>query len=341
MNYFTKEPKSMKGLYISDYLTHWTGRDKSDEGAFKILKSIVSEKRLLLKYNPHFNVNPLNTTANLKMTCFTDIPLYLSREHCKRYGEFGISFKKKNLEKYGANPVFYMTEARKKDTTEIYDFICNLVKGIDPKIPENIQGSLERFFGFVQDYSSKTGGFLYYEREWRILENNLKIRERNEGNIIVSSDFSEEEFGKLNDGGIYYINVLCKVINDDNYNIPLKALNNTIDSFNELLNVPNFYDILQAKKPSITFSEKIKGLVDKTKAYRESKFSNLDEDKQNSIKRLTRFLIEEVYPGETPKSRYYFQFDEKDIKFIITPHKYAKDAIELGYPVLPYEYLVL
>jgi hypothetical protein len=280
------------------------------------------------------------------MTCFTDIPLYLSREHCKRYGEFGISFKKKNLEKYGANPVFYMTEERRKDTTEIYDFICNLVKGIDPKIPENIQGSLERFFGFVQDYSSKTGEFLYYEREWRILENNLKIRERNEegineGNIIVSSGFSEDEFGILNDDKIYYIDELCKVINDDNYNIPLKAHNKTIDSFNELLNVPNFYDILQAKKPSITFSEKIKRLVDKTKAYRESKFSNLDEDKQNSIKRLTRFLIEEVYPGETPKSRYYFQFDEKDIKFIITPHEYAKDAIELGYPVLPYEYLVL
>ncbi len=336
----------MKGLYISDYLTHWTGSYKPDKDAFKILKSIVSKKRLLLKYNPHFNVNPLNTTANLKMTCFTDIPLYLSREHCKRYGEFGISFKKKNLEKYGANPVFYMTEERRKDTTEIYDFICNLVKGIDPKIPENIQGSLERFFGFVQDYSSKTGEFLYYEREWRILENNLKIRERNEegineGNIIVSSVFSEDEFGILNDGKLYYKDALCKVINDDNYNIPLKAHNKTIDSFNELLNVPNFYDILQVKKPSITFSEKIKGLVDKTKAYRESKFSNLDKDKQNSIKRLTRFLIEEVYPGETPKSRYYFQFDEKDIKFIITPHKYAKDAIELGYPVLPYEYLVL
>lgn len=329
----------MKGLYISDYLTHWTGRGKSDEDAFRILKSIVSKTQLLLKDNPHFNVNQC-TTANLKMTCFTDIPLYLSREHCKRYGKFGISFEKKNLEKYGANPVFYMTEEKRKDTTEIYDFICNLVKGVDPKIQENIQGSLERFFGFVQDYSLKTGEFLYYEREWRILENNLKIRERNEGgvnegNIIVSSDFSEDEFGILN------IDKLCKVINDDNYNIPLKTLNNTMESLNKLLNVPNFYDILQAKKPSITFSEKIKKLVYKTKAYRGSKFSDLDEDKKSSIKRLNRFLVEEVYPDKTPRSRHYFQFDEKDIEYIITPQEYVKHAIELGYAILPYEYLVL
>ncbi|HHT9106822.1 MAG TPA: abortive infection system antitoxin AbiGi family protein [Candidatus Wujingus californicus] len=329
----------MKWFYISDYLTHWTGRDKSDKDAFKILKSIVSKKRLLLKYNPHFNLNSLGTTANLKMTCFTDIPLYLAREHCKSYGEFGISFKRNNLGKYGANPVFYMTEERRKDTTKIYDFICNQVKGIDPKIPENIQGSLERFFGFVQDYSLE-GEFLYYEREWRILENNLKIQEKNEGNIIVSSDFSDDEFGILNDDKIYYIDALCKVIDDDNYNIHLKALN-TIDRLNELLNVSNLYDILQTKKSDRTFSEKIKGLVDKTKAYRESKFSDLDEDKQNSIKRLNRFLIEEVYPDKTPRSRHYFQFDEKDIEFIITPQEYVKDAIELGYPILPYEYLVL
>ena len=118
-------------------------------------------------------------------------------------------------------------------------------------------------------------------------------------NIIYGSsyfNFSENEFREPST-----INKLCKVINDDNYNNTLNVTICTIDSLNKLLKVPNFYDILHTKKPNISFSKNITALVIKTKDYRNKSFSDLNNDEQNNIKRLNRFILEETYPQETPK----------------------------------------
>lgn len=37
--------------YISDYLTHWTGKDGDESGA-DILRKIMAQRRLRLSYNP-------------------------------------------------------------------------------------------------------------------------------------------------------------------------------------------------------------------------------------------------------------------------------------------------
>lgn len=109
------------------------------------------------------------------MISLTDIPHYLVAEHCKSYGKFGIVFKKLALIDYGANPVLYLTNIKRNDAEEVYNFICkaNTVRiTLDPGILE----SLKKLFGFVQDYDHGSN-ICYYEREWRILENNLKYCE--------------------------------------------------------------------------------------------------------------------------------------------------------------------
>lgn len=164
----------MKNLFISDFLTHWTGKDKSEEQGLVTLKAIVSGNQLWLNHCPHFRRSEWEQ-ANLRMTCFTDIPLSLSKEHCYRYGRFGISFKKKALIQYGANPVYYTTEFKKDDAVKVYDYICDANTG-NIVIEDGVLESLKRFFGFVQDYSFNEDTF-YYEREWRILQNNLEYRE--------------------------------------------------------------------------------------------------------------------------------------------------------------------
>jgi hypothetical protein len=163
----------MNTQFISNFLTHWTGKDKDDEKGFKNLKSIVTSNQLFLKYCPHFNPNKF-IDAKLKMTCFTDIPHHLSNEHCKRYGKFGIAFKKDNLIKYGVNPVFYILNNKKDDFNKVYELICDIKKY---NIPIEIKESLERFFGYVQEYNDRSNNQCYYEREWRILENNLELEE--------------------------------------------------------------------------------------------------------------------------------------------------------------------
>lgn len=121
-----------------------------------------------------------------------------------------------------------------------------------------------------------------------------------------SSDFSVGEF-KLP----LTIEKLCKTIVDDNYNVSIQAPINTIDWLNELLKVPNFYDILHVKKPNINFPKSITDLVDKTKDYRNKNFSDLNKDKQNTIKRLNHLLLEETYPQEILNSN-----DSKNIAFV-------------------------
>ncbi len=110
------------------------------------------------------------------------------------------------------------------------------------------------------------------------------------------SDFCVEEFKPP-----LTIENLCSGINNDNYNIPLTATINTIAWLNELLCISDFYDILHAKKPDLSFSKNITELVDETKDCRNKGFSNLNKDEQGNIKRLNRFLLEETYPQETPK----------------------------------------
>lgn len=161
----------MRSHFISDYLTHRTGKDKSKDEGFENIKSILSNCRLWLNYCPHFRQQKW-TSANLRMISFTDIPHHLTSEHCQRYGKFGIAFKKSALIGYGANPVLYLTDRNKNDAGKVYDYICDA--NIDKiKLDSEVLESLKKFFGFVQDYEYKTDTY-YYEREWRILQNNLE-----------------------------------------------------------------------------------------------------------------------------------------------------------------------
>lgn len=97
---------------------------------------------------------------------------------------------------------------------------------------------------------------------------------------------------------------LCNEIHKDRYNIPLSTKRNTIFWLNELLKVPDFYDILRIKKSKTSFFKGIIVLIEETNSYRKNaNYSSLSIDKQNNIKRLNRLLLEETYPLATPKSR--------------------------------------
>ncbi|NUO08342.1 MAG: tetratricopeptide repeat protein [Candidatus Brocadia sp.] len=97
---------------------------------------------------------------------------------------------------------------------------------------------------------------------------------------------------------------LCNVVNSDDYHIaPLTANDHTADWLNELIKIPNFYDILHSRKPDISFSQNIVALASKTKGYREKSLSALNSDEKVDIRRLNRLLLEETYSQETPKSR--------------------------------------
>jgi hypothetical protein len=167
----------MKCNYVSNELTHWVGRGKTDSEAFEVLKIIFTSK--LLKLSQCYTGSKIDKNVNLSsaeyMICFTDVPLNLSNKHCDTFGKFGISYKKTKLIPYGANPVLYFTSqlSGSINTFEnrIFSMLDDLKKETDPDFTEYV--NLRRILSFVQTYDYKENDYSdnpnYYQREWRIV----------------------------------------------------------------------------------------------------------------------------------------------------------------------------
>lgn len=153
--------------HINEFLTHWTGRNKDADAAFHILSEIVNNGELKLS---DIQVTFQNSVidVHVKTVCFTDTPIEQSKNHCERYGYFGISFNKENLIEHGANPVLYLVDNRK-----INQEFLN-AQEIDLNNQQNDyygrQLLLNFFKGIAQPYDSKKypNWPEHLEREWRI-----------------------------------------------------------------------------------------------------------------------------------------------------------------------------
>ncbi len=170
--------------FISNTLTHWTGRDKTDEVAFDIIKKIISTKKMLLTFCPNYPRLPENLQLKTMMICFTDIPLNLSREQCERFGKFGIGFSKEVMMGYGANPVLYTTREMNEKVETFISLIGRLQSEevdrewkdatLNYDFGDRYQFTSEQFYslvelaGFMQNYQYSERSVDYYQREWRI-----------------------------------------------------------------------------------------------------------------------------------------------------------------------------
>jgi Putative abortive phage resistance protein AbiGi, antitoxin len=115
--------------YVSDELTHFVGRELSQEEQYatlvdKILKTgwllsdprvytpteaneVLDSKGLGYEYHPSA---PVDEMYLHQVVCFCDIPITDLEIHMRKYSRFGLSFLKPFLTKKGANPVLYMAK---------------------------------------------------------------------------------------------------------------------------------------------------------------------------------------------------------------------------------------
>lgn len=177
--------------YISNKLTHWTGRGKSEEEAFKTLLTILKTKKLILSQcytGPSSDIHPKSDYAE-KIACFTDIPLTLSKEHCNIFGNIGISFKKENMIRYGAHPVVYYLESMIDSIRTYADYVFHKFNEIQKiSSTNNIEHvniseyeNLRRLLSIVQTYDyfgdGKSENPNYYQREWRVFFDGSRVSE--------------------------------------------------------------------------------------------------------------------------------------------------------------------
>jgi len=121
------------------------------------------------------------------------------------------------------------------------------------------------------------------------------------------SYFSIDEFKDMST-----VKALCNAIKK--YGIKFTEQENSIERLNELLQIPNFYDILDKKTKLINTNEDTKNLIKITESYRDKNFSELDELQQKIISELNRLILETNHKKICPKN--FFKEKKEELRRI-------------------------
>ena len=166
--------------YVNNTLVHWTGRGQTDSEALTALTSICREKILRLSYCPNYVSEDYDRKS--AMVCFTDIPLWHAKEHCRIFGKFGIGFKKEKMIGYGANPALYTTGEHFSRIKKLSGLLAKMedLEGdrewkaeVEPySFTEDETLAFQEVTDLLQEYSYRNRDHseyvTYYQREWRL-----------------------------------------------------------------------------------------------------------------------------------------------------------------------------
>ena len=122
----------MPQRYISNELSHFVGKDKTEEEQYQLLVNKIL-KPGLLTYPPHDPSKPRMANLDLSQpistddliqyqaVCFCDIPISDFAIHIQKYSKFGLAFKKEFLIQKGACPVFYIANESHVTVNEVFN----------------------------------------------------------------------------------------------------------------------------------------------------------------------------------------------------------------------------
>lgn len=134
------------------------------------------------------------------------------------------------------------------------------------------------------------------ERERERLENERLAKERQalvENSWLkktASPKFFANEFRTTNE-----VSSLLDQINAAGYNIPFKSRANSLAKLNEILKLPNFYDLVRQKNKNLALTDLLRSLIAETQAYRYRPFNQLSAYQQKKIMLLNRLLLEALF----------------------------------------------
>ena len=158
----------------SNVLFHFTDRR---EHLLNILGKNFSA-RYCPEYGPHEAVeesNPVPPKYARPMVCFCDLPLFLIKNHLKRYGPYGIGLKKEWGIKRGISPVLYAHRYANTLTTMMHVAMLGSNRVQSSEEYSEFRSAIEWLIGLVKSYEGpcwRHGEYIgtvrfYDEREWR------------------------------------------------------------------------------------------------------------------------------------------------------------------------------
>jgi|GEM_PF-1260852 len=103
---------------------------------------------------------------------------------------------------------------------------------------------------------------------------------------------------------------LASAIENDQYGFSLRAKAKTIAWLNQILEIPNFYELVVLKGKKIILTPRLKKLIAETESYRSKPFATLSLYQKKKIMFLNRLLLEALYP-QTPQKKSWLITEEK------------------------------
>ena len=212
---------SISQNYISDDLTHFIGRNLSNESCrYSLLKKILkigclSNSELNAAKPCEVTELQINGDAKLsknemyipQMVCFCDIPISQLSIHISKYGKFGLAFSKNFIIANKGIPVHYIPKQAKESDSickgEFYDikaerfinYMDNLNEDIKDIIIEfhtflnfNVFSYVKFFDHTLRDSDPKN---YYFEREWRVL-GNLRFKDEDIKRVFIPTEFCND-----------------------------------------------------------------------------------------------------------------------------------------------------
>jgi hypothetical protein len=164
-------------------------------------------------------------------------------------------------------------------------------------------------------------------RTWKTYEINLRnispsrnpIRMEDGSLLLLFSGVTDHYFHEEEFDSMFHINKLCEEVNKD---IMLQSSDkiSCISTLNSLLEFPGLYEQIVLKKGEQKFSVDTKDLFKISNNWRLQRNPiNFNVHERNIILRLNRQILEDVYPGITPKAR-----DVSDLHYRILSYDNGK-----------------
>ena len=144
------------------------------------------------------------------------------------------------------------------------------------------------------------------------------------------------------------VGTLIGEINAGGYNVPFKTRENSLAKLNEVLSLPNFYDLAAKKNKFLPLTPLLRALIAETQAYRYQPFDRLSAYRQKKIRLLNRLLIEALFadaphratwlagaliPNFTKTKQYLYVWEFSEGKLMAVKQKQGNFSADIYLPV--------
>ncbi len=171
---------------------------------------------------------------------------------------------------------------------------------VKPFVMKKIGGQILQYFAGINPARAQNALFVYNGVIENLIQSSTGTKisgreDEDEKMMHCLPDFTEEEFT-----GSMTVEDFFRVFEKDRYNVTFSSEKNTLARMNELLQLPNLYEMILEKKTSIKIPPGLNKLLTDWQPYRNADYVRLTVTSKRRIRIANRLLLQALYPDLLP-----------------------------------------